>query len=65
MLADASLVSVLLVQPAVLVEQLGSGYEISADEVKLGCSYEDLDGAFVELATERSYDELHEVGVSG
>jgi hypothetical protein len=47
------------------VEELGSGYEISADEVKLGCSYEDLGGAFVELATERSYDELHEVGVSG
>ena len=63
-LADPSLVSVLLVQPAVLVEEPGSGYEISAEEVKLGCSYEDLGGAFVELAMERSYDNLHEVGVS-
>ncbi len=63
-LADPSLASVLLVQPGVLVEEPGSGYEISAEEVKVACSYEDLGRAFVELAMERSYDKLHDVGVS-
>ena len=63
-MADPSLVSVLLVQPGVLVEEAGTGYEINTEEVKLACSYEDLGGAFVELTLERSYDQLQEVGVS-
>lgn len=62
--AEPSLVSVVLVQPGLLVEEEGTGYEISTEAVKLASSYEDLGGAFVELAFERRYDELHEVGVS-
>lgn len=63
-LADPSLVSVLLVQPGALVEDEGTGHELSTESVKLATSYEDLGAAFVELATTRGYSELHEVGVS-
>lgn len=63
-LADPSLLSVLFVQPGVLVEEEGTGMHISTEEVKLACSYEDLGAGFVDLALERSYDELHEVGMS-
>ncbi|KUL82313.1 hypothetical protein ZTR_09728 [Talaromyces verruculosus] len=63
-LANPSLATVLLVQPGVLVDEPGTGYELSTDAVKLAASYEDLGSAFVELALERGYDDLHEVGVS-
>jgi hypothetical protein len=63
-LADPSLLSVLFVQPGVLVEEEGTGAYVSTEEVKLACSYEDLGAGFVDLALERSYDELHEVGMS-
>ncbi|XXH03478.1 hypothetical protein Hte_009883 [Hypoxylon texense] len=63
-LADPSLVSVLLVQPGVLVEEKGSGHEISVESVRLGCSYEDLGTAFVELALDDGYEKLDRVGVS-
>ena len=63
-LADPSLVSVLLVQPGVLIEEEGTGCEISSESVKLACSYEDLGAAFVELALNGGYEKLNEVGVS-
>lgn len=63
-LADPSLVSVLFVQPGVLIEEEATGSYISTEEVKLACSYSDLGAAFVDLALERSYDQLGEVGVS-
>ncbi|KAK5053754.1 hypothetical protein LTR84_001715 [Exophiala bonariae] len=63
-LVDPSLVSVLFVQPGVLIEEEATGSYISTEEVKLACSYEDLGAAFVDLALERGYDELREVGVS-
>lgn len=62
--ADESLLSVLFVQPAVLVEEESTGSYVSVEDVKLACSYEDLGAGFVELALGRSYDELHEIGVS-
>lgn len=63
-LSDPELVSVLFVQPGVLIEEDATGSYISTEEVKLACSYEDLGAAFVDLALERSYDGLREVGVS-
>ncbi|KEF51193.1 uncharacterized protein A1O9_12807 [Exophiala aquamarina CBS 119918] len=62
--ADPSLLSVLFVQPAVLVEEDSTGSYVSVDDVKLACSYEDLGAGFVELALNRGYDELHEIGCS-
>jgi hypothetical protein len=63
-LADPSLVSVLLVQPGILVEEAGSGHEITIDSITPGVSYEDLGSAFVELALERKFDQIRQVGVS-
>lgn len=63
-LADPSLVSVVLVQPGVLVEEAGSGHEITVDSITPGVSYEDLGSAFVELAFERKFDQIRQVGVS-
>ena len=64
LIAETSLVSVLKVQPGILIEEEGTGYEISTESVRLAASYEDLGQAFVELALERHYDPLAEVGVS-
>ena len=64
LLEKPSLVSVLSVQPGVLVEETGTGYEISSTSVRLAAAYEDLGRACVELALERGYDALDEVGVS-
>lgn len=64
LLADPSLVSVLLVQPGVLVEEPGSGHQITVDSITPGISYEDLGAAFVELALERKFDQIRQVGVS-
>lgn len=61
---DPSLLSLLLVQPNVLVEEPGSGFEFSSDSVKLGCSYEDLGASFVQLALNTEYKELSRIGVS-
>lgn len=63
-LASPSLLSVLLVQPSLLVEECGSGYEIDTESVRLAVSYEDLGAAFVELTMERGYETLDAVGVS-
>jgi len=65
LLADPSLVSVLRVQPTVLAEDKPTGYNLSTEAVSLGISYEDLGAAFVEVALERKFDELREIGVSG
>ena len=62
--AETSLVSILRVQPGVLVEEEGTGYEISTEAVKLATAYEDLGRACVDLALTRNYDALHEVGIS-
>ena len=61
---DPSLLSVLFVQPAVLVEEASTGSYVSVEDVKLACSYEDLGAGFVELALNRGYDGLHEIGCS-
>lgn len=63
-LAEPSLISVVLVQPGVLVEEAGSGHEITVDSITPGVSYEDLGSAFVELAFERKFDQIRQVGVS-
>ncbi|KAK9778523.1 putative NAD(P)-binding domain-containing protein [Seiridium cardinale] len=58
------LVSLLLVQPPAIVEDAPSGYQISTETSNPVVSYADLGAAFLELATERSYDTLDAVGVS-
>lgn len=63
-MADPALVSVLLVQPGVLVDEEATGYEISVDSVRLASSFADLGGAFVELASNSTYGSLTQVGVS-
>ncbi|CZR65090.1 uncharacterized protein PAC_14990 [Phialocephala subalpina] len=63
-LESSSLLSVLLVQPPLLIEEDASGYEISTDSVRLAVSYEDLGAAIFEMIMERGYDNLNAVGVS-
>jgi len=63
-LDSLSLLSLLRVQPPAIIDEPGSGFEISTEEVRLAVSYEDLGAAFVELATEESYESLTQVGVS-
>jgi hypothetical protein len=62
--AETSLVSLLSVQPGALMEEESTGCEISAESVRVVCSYEDLGRGFVELALNRDYDPLNQVGVS-
>lgn len=64
LLAAPSLLSVLLVQPPVLVEEPPSGSKLSTEHVNLACSYEDLGAAFVELACHDQYGDLKAIGVS-
>ena len=47
-----------------LIDECGTGFELSGECVKFACSYKDLGQAIVELALERGYDSLSEVGVS-
>lgn len=63
-LESSSLLSVLLVQPPVLVEEEASGYEISTESVKLAASYVDLGAAMFEMVMEKKYENLDAVGVS-
>jgi uncharacterized protein YbjT (DUF2867 family) len=62
--ASPDLMSLLLVQPPAIVEDLATGHEISTESVRLAVSYADLGSAFADLALERSYDKLGAVGVS-
>lgn len=64
LLESRSLFSVLLVQPPLLIEEEGSGYEISTESVRLAVSYEDLGRAFAEMAINDEYRKLDAVGVS-
>lgn len=64
LMARPDLCSVLWVQPGVLVDEAATGCEISVESVRLAASYEDLGRGFVELATNPSYADLREVGVS-
>ena len=59
-----SLVSLVLIQPPLLVEEEGTGYEISTESVRMAVSYEDLGAAFVELALDENRQSLSAVGVS-
>lgn len=58
------LVSLLLVQPNVLLQDPPSGHLITTEAALLGCSYPDLGRAFVELALNEQYKQLHAVSVS-
>lgn len=62
--ADRDLVSVILIQPGVLVDEAATGYEVSVESVKLAASYEDLGAAITQVALDRSLDSLHQIGVS-
>ncbi|KAK3052720.1 hypothetical protein LTR09_006203 [Extremus antarcticus] len=64
LLAEADLVSLLRVQPGILIEEEGTGHEISTESVRLAASYPDLAQSFVELALNRSHDTLSEIGAS-
>ncbi|PNS21431.1 hypothetical protein CAC42_1210 [Sphaceloma murrayae] len=48
----------LLVQPPLLVDDTPTGYELSTEKVGLSIAYEDLGGAFTELATNQQYWDL-------
>lgn len=61
---STSLLSVVLVQPPLLIEEEGSGHEISTEAVRLAVSYEDLGAAFSEMVLDQSYHSLAAVGVS-
>ncbi|KAH8585706.1 hypothetical protein B0O99DRAFT_530183 [Bisporella sp. PMI_857] len=63
-LESTSLLSVVLIQPPLLVDEEGSGYEISTEAVRLAVSYPDLGAAFAELVLNPGYDTLDAVGVS-
>ncbi|KAH6667443.1 hypothetical protein B0J14DRAFT_602264 [Halenospora varia] len=60
----SSLLSITLIQPPVLIEEDGTGHEISTEFVRLAVSYEDLGSGFVEMILEDQYQELPAVGVS-
>lgn len=62
--AAPSLVSVLLTQPNVLLEETASGSVISTDFAHIAVSYEDLAEGFVQLVTGRFADDTVGVGVS-
>lgn len=64
LLAHPDLLSVLFVQPGLLVNEEGTGFEISVDSVRMAASYEDLGAAFMELALDRQYESLNRIGVS-
>jgi len=61
---NPSLVSLVLIQPPLLIEEEGTGHEISTESVRLAVSYEDLGAAFVELVLDDSHHTLSAVGVS-
>ncbi|KAK7177863.1 sterigmatocystin biosynthesis-like protein [Paraphaeosphaeria sporulosa] len=63
-LESTSLLSVVLIQPPLLVVEEGSGHEISTDVVRLAVSYEDLGAAFAEMILDENYHSLPAVGVS-
>ncbi|KAK7419033.1 hypothetical protein QQX98_003535 [Neonectria punicea] len=62
--ASPELLSLLLVQPAALVDDEPIGMEISTESVSIAVSYSDLGDGFVELALQESYAQLDAVGVS-
>lgn len=62
--ADANLASVLRIQPGVLVDEDSTGHELSVEMVSMAASYKDLGAAIAEVALDRSFDSLHEIGVS-
>jgi len=64
LLANPSLLSMLLIQPPVLIDEEPTGYEISTESVRLAVSYEDLGAAFAELILDDRYQGLSAVGVS-
>lgn len=64
LLESTSLLSVTLIQPPVLIDEEGTGHEISTESVRLAVSYEDLGAAFCELVLEEQYHSLNAVGVS-
>ncbi|KAH6667380.1 hypothetical protein B0J14DRAFT_602099 [Halenospora varia] len=64
LIESTSLLSITLIQPPVLIEEEGTGHEISNESVRLAVSYEDLGAAFTEMVLEDRYQELPAVGVS-
>jgi hypothetical protein len=60
----SQLLSITLIQPPVLIEEDGTGHEISTESVRLAVSYEDLGSGFVEMILENKYQKLAAVGVS-
>ncbi|KAJ3542013.1 hypothetical protein NM208_g4323 [Fusarium decemcellulare] len=63
--ACPDLLSLKLVQPPAIVEDIPTGIEISTDSVRLTVSYADLGAAFANLALrERVFDEINAVGIS-
>lgn len=62
--ANQHLISTLYVQPGVLIEEEGTGHELSVDTVRVASSYEDLGAGIVEVATHKDYDNLQQIGVS-
>jgi hypothetical protein len=61
---NSSLLTMILIQPPLLVEEEGTGYEISTEAVRLACSYPDLGAAMAEIVMDQSYHSLSAVGVS-
>ena len=64
LLESTSLLSVTLIQPPVLIDEEGTGHEISTESVRLAVSYEDLGAAICESVLEEQYHVLNAVGVS-
>ncbi|KAK6220716.1 hypothetical protein LQW54_001907 [Pestalotiopsis sp. IQ-011] len=61
---QAELLSLLLVQPPVLIDEEPTGYEISVDKSRVGVSYTDLGAGFAELAAESAYSDVGAVIVT-
>lgn len=64
LLKDSELLALTLVQPNVLVKEPGTGYVITVDAAKLGCSYQNLGEAFVDVAMNVELKQLSTVSVS-
>ena len=64
LLEETSLLSVVLIQPPLLVEEEGTGHEISTDQVRLACSYEDLGSGMVGIMLGEEYKGISAIGIS-
>ncbi|KAI4721895.1 hypothetical protein E4T48_01910 [Aureobasidium sp. EXF-10727] len=64
LLAEPSLLSVTLIQPGALIEEAASGYDISIDTVGVGCSYQDLGAAIMEVALDERFESVAAVMVT-